>query len=93
MVHHYLEEERPDREESTSLLVTPSRTTSTLRVYHPAWCSTSDNAWVVAHRQEIERIHSRLFHEVWLVFGPSVAQHMHILDTASLLQAAAETTS
>ena len=102
MVHHYLED-HPDYQRETPVARRPPSAAHADRIarlphlslpslpplapFAPAWCEAAPSKWIVDHREEIERVHTRLHQETCLTLGSAAAQRLRILDTASLLEA------
>ena len=60
-----------------------------LTPFETPWCADASD-WIVAHKHDIERVFTRVYQETFSTLGGPTAQSLHILDIASLLQAAAE---
>ena len=91
MVHHYLEDhpdyERASRCASPYASVTPC--VDPVPPFVPTW-SVGASDWIVAHRAEVEALFTRLHRDVCATLGPEMARRMAIMETARMLEAAAQ---
>ena len=54
--------------------------------YDGTWAEGAPSKWVDAHRDDVERIYTRLWQEVSTVLGEDVANRLHIAHFARYLE-------